>query len=299
MPVRNWGSSVRAGVVSDPVTAVCSPAGPTRPGAILFSRDRWHKGAQKDGGNRLPPGGASVCVCAGGSPNLGGPPALPQHSPAAILFTGGCHGDGGPLRLAQPWGRGGRGSTGTTNPSMHRSVSPRQRPVLCGDPFASAEPAPGAGISREGEAGPAAPQTCPSAGAGAALPSLSHLRTPSARSRAVRHSPARGTARGTRSGPPSRCLGRCVLTARWFGLAGALNSIQRLPPPRVQPSVSRPPPPCCSRELSRAVWREPAHFSIVDGMLALPETRFDVFMKCKNQLNWVNLCSRGAFPSAL
>lgn len=53
-----------------------------------------------------------------GSPIPPPPPTpLEQHSPrpqraAAILFIGGCHGDPGPLRLAQPWSRGGRGSPG-------------------------------------------------------------------------------------------------------------------------------------------------------------------------------------------
>lgn len=92
------------------------------------------------GGTRRVLGGGAPCVwggpsrCVGGFPNRGGvppaPPSLAQHSPraqraAAILFTGGCHGDGGPLPLAQPRSRGGRGTLRTTHPSMHRAAAPR------------------------------------------------------------------------------------------------------------------------------------------------------------------------------
>jgi len=104
---------------------------PRRPAAISFWRDRWQKGAQNNGGNRELPGGLCAWALGGarcgwqrwgaprrvaggdprvcrdphgawGLPNRGGSPRspspLPQHSPrahraAAILLTGGRHGD--------------------------------------------------------------------------------------------------------------------------------------------------------------------------------------------------------------
>lgn len=96
------------------------------PGGARRGWQRWgHPGVCW--GGALCVGGPSRCVW--GLPNRGGfprSPRLAQHSPraqraAAILFTGGCHGDAGPLRLAQPWSRG---NPRTTHPSMHRSDAP-------------------------------------------------------------------------------------------------------------------------------------------------------------------------------